>query len=77
MVDMETMLSTGAPEFLKTAVVISDFQFVVVIALILIVKGFALWKAARLNEKAWFWAILIINSFGILSIIYLILRRNK
>lgn len=34
-------------------------------------KGFALWKSARLNQKVWFVAILIINTFGVLEILYL------
>jgi len=33
-------------------------------------KGLALWKAASLRQKYWFVAILIINTFGILDIIY-------
>ena len=37
----------------------------------LIWKGFALWKAARLGQRNWFIAILIVNSIGILEIIYI------
>ena len=33
-------------------------------------KGLALWKAASLRQKYWFIAILIINTLGILDIIY-------
>jgi methionyl-tRNA synthetase len=39
---------------------------------ILIIKGLALWKSARKNEKGWFWVILIFNTLGILPLIYLI-----
>ena len=35
-------------------------------------KGFALWRAARKSQKGWFVAILIVNSAGILEIIYLL-----
>lgn len=50
---------------------------VIVMALVdLIVKGFALWKAAKLNEKNWFVALLITNSFGIFPAIYLFWKRN-
>jgi NADH:ubiquinone oxidoreductase subunit 6 (subunit J) len=35
-------------------------------------KGFALWHAARRDEKWWFVALLIINTFGILEICYLL-----
>jgi Family of unknown function (DUF5652) len=34
-------------------------------------KGVALWKSARLSHKKWFIAMLIINTFGILEIIYI------
>ncbi len=35
-------------------------------------KGWALWRAAHRNQTAWFVLILIINSAGILPIIYLL-----
>ena len=34
-------------------------------------KGFALWKSAKSNQRNWFIAILLINTFGILEIVYL------
>jgi hypothetical protein len=34
-------------------------------------KGWALWLAARRNEKAWFIILLILNTVGILEIIYI------
>lgn len=34
-------------------------------------KGLALWKAAREGSKGWFIALLIINTAGILEILYL------
>ena len=37
----------------------------------LIWKGFALWQAARRQEKWWFIPILILNTLGILEILYL------
>ena len=42
----------------------------------LIWKGFALWKAAQNKEKGWFIAILILNTAGILPIIYLLMQKN-
>lgn len=38
----------------------------------LIWKGLALWKAARREEKPWFIVLLILNTMGILEIIYLL-----
>ena len=37
----------------------------------LIWKGFALWKSAKKNSKYWFIALLIINTLGILEILYI------
>ena len=34
-------------------------------------KGVALWKASRNNQKKWFIVLLILNTFGILEIIYI------
>ncbi|MEK7607559.1 MAG: DUF5652 family protein [Patescibacteria group bacterium] len=39
-------------------------------------KGLALWNAAKHHEKAWFIALLVINTFGILEIIYLFLIKK-
>lgn len=36
-------------------------------------KGLALWKSARKNSPIWFLVILLINTFGILEILYLFL----
>lgn len=43
----------------------------------LIWKGLALWRAARLRQSVWFLAILIINTVGILPIIYLLTHHEK
>lgn len=44
----------------------------------LIWKGVALWFAARNYQKGWYIAILILNTLGILEIIYLaFFRRDK
>lgn len=34
-------------------------------------KGVALWKSARAEDKYWFIALLLINSIGILDIVYI------
>lgn len=45
----------------------------------LIWKGLALWKSARKNQGYWFIALLVVNSVGLLPIIYLLIskRTNK
>jgi hypothetical protein len=42
-------------------------------------KGFALWKAAELRQKGWFIAILLIQTLGLLEIVYIffIAKRYK
>ena len=42
-------------------------------------KGMALWKAAKNNHKWWFIALLVINTLGILEILYIFIfgkRKN-
>lgn len=38
----------------------------------LVWKGFALWRAARRDQLVWFIPLLVINSAGLLPIVYLI-----
>ncbi len=40
-------------------------------------KGVALWHTAKEGRKSWFIALLIVNSLGILPIIYLLWFRQK
>ncbi len=40
-------------------------------------KGVALWKAARQNDQKWFIALLIINTLGILEILYIYVFSRK
>jgi len=43
----------------------------------LVWKGLALWKSARNNNRNWFLAILVFNTVGLLSIIYLKFFQKK
>lgn len=47
------------------------------VALDIILKGITLWRAARNSRKGWFVALLIVNSAGILPIIYLLFFDKK
>lgn len=40
-------------------------------------KGLALWRAAGSRQRNWFIAILILNTFGILEIVYLFRFSKK
>jgi len=44
---------------------------------VLIWKGMALWFSAKNKQKGWFIALLILNTLGLLSIVYLIWFRPK
>lgn len=39
-------------------------------------KGWALWRAAHNEQIGWYIAILLINSLGILPIVYLLLTKG-
>lgn len=47
--------------------IFAGLLFLVVLAL----KGYALWHAAKRNEPWWFAVLLIVNTMGILELIYL------
>ena len=49
----------------------------VVVLWTIVLKGYALWNAARGGQRNWFIALLVINTFGILEIVYLIWFRHK
>ena len=42
----------------------------------LILRGIALYKSARREQRVWFVALMIINSMGILPLVYLLLHKD-
>lgn len=50
---------------------------IVLVIWTLIWKGPALWKAARSSKKTWFIVLLLVNTVGILDIIYLFAIDRK
>lgn len=42
----------------------------------LVLKGVSLYKSAQREQKYWFVALLVINTLGILPIIYLVLNKD-
>jgi len=40
-------------------------------------KGWGMWRAARMEKKSWFIALLIVQSMGILPIIFLLITREE
>lgn len=55
----------------------SSWTLLVVIIVLwdLVWKGLALWKAARNAQPNWFVALMVINSVGILPIVYLLTHK--
>lgn len=51
--------------------------FILVLAWSLVWKGMSLWRAARLGHRKWFIMLLIINTLGILEILYLFVFSKK
>ena len=64
---------TGFGVFGVLGMILLAVLLIAVIAL----KGYALWHAARRSEKWWFIAILVINTAGILEIVYLVFFVKK
>ena len=40
-------------------------------------KGVALWKAARLNHKWWFIALLVVNTLALFEILYIFIFSKR
>ena len=73
MPDFSPLYSPFTPQF---AAIFIPMIFVVVFWTIAL-KGYALWSTARGGQKKWFVVLLIVNTFGILEIVYLIWFRPK
>lgn len=55
----------------------NQWIFLLVILWILPWKGLALWKSARLNDKWWFIALLVINTLALLEILYIFIFSKR
>jgi len=58
---------------ISTLLGIPIWALIIVIVWSLIWKGLALWKAARKNSVIWFVILLVVNTMGILEILYIFL----
>jgi len=58
---------------MNIANIITDNPWVVLLISLWVLpwKGYALWKAAKRDDKYWFVALLVINTLGILEILYI------
>ena len=53
------------------------FLFLVLVGWSLLWKAIALWKAARNDDKIWYVLLLVVNTAGILEIIYIYFFSKK
>lgn len=58
----------------KMMILMIIFSILIIVDMIL--KGFAMWRAAKKNSMTWFWILLVVSSLGILPLIYLLVTKN-
>lgn len=64
------MMFTTLPTFvLILLVILALFE--------LAMKGLALWKSGRNGQKGWFIAILLLNTAGILPLVYMLTNKSE
>ena len=56
---------------------VPPFVLIVLYIWSLAAKGFAMWRAANLGQRNWFIAILVLNTVGIVELVYLFKFANK
>lgn len=75
---MQNVILSSIPEPILQFVVFIYSHPVLAAAVViwsLIIKGFSLWHAARNYQRYWFIALLVVNTFGLLELAYLIWFR--
>ena len=64
---MEEFMALGLPAMLGISIPI----LIIILVWSAVWKGIALWKSARAGQMVWFIVLLVVNTIGILEIIYL------
>jgi methionyl-tRNA synthetase len=57
--------------------VIPSWLIILLVAWTIPWKGIALWRSARNNQKIWFIVFLLVNTVGILEILYILFWQHK
>ena len=73
----ENYLSHWALPLSILGIVVGGILLIVFIIWSVYWKGRALWRAAHLNSKPWFIVLLLINTLGILEILYIYVFSKK
>lgn len=55
----------------------NPWLFMIIVAWSLLWKAIAVWHAARNNQLGWFIALFVINTIGLLEIVYLVFFSKK
>lgn len=71
---LNDLANIPAFSFLSSGVLLAIL--ILLLALATVLKGFALWHAARNRQVFWFIAMLVLNTLGILELVYLIAFRK-
>ena len=67
-----------SPSMIPSVIGAAFAIFVVLLIWSIVWKGIALWHSGRNNQKIWFVVFLIVNTAGILEILYILFfRKNK
>jgi hypothetical protein len=72
----QTTISLGAEVISEATLAQLGVSLLILAIVSLVLKGVALYKAARLKDKRWFWILLIFNTAGVLPLIYLYIKRK-
>ena len=65
------------PRALSLYLGVSMFILCIVLLWSVVWKGFALWKSAKHGQMIWFIVLLVVNTAGILDIIYILFFQRK
>ena len=57
--------------------VLNPVWLIAILLVVLLIKGSALYRAARKGSKVWFWVILCLNTLGIVPLLYLIFSKGE
>ncbi len=73
-----TFLQNGAaPDWVYQ---LASFIGIIIIPLAILdvgLKGWGMWRAAKMGKNIWFIVLLVVNSFGILPAIFLLLTNDE
>jgi len=50
---------------------------VVLLLVVMLLKGLALWRSARKGQNVWFWVFIFVNTVGILEMVYLLTNKDE